>query len=114
MPWLRLDIHWYQDEKIEAAADDAGPLVLALYPVLLAKAKAQANAGKVEFTYRALTTELFASREEIDAAIDALVSASVLTCPQASDKDATVAFKPESWRRYSEVERKTAKRDGES
>lgn len=111
MPWVRLDIHWYEDPKIEAAAEAGGPLVLSVFPVLLAKAKAQANGGKVEFTWRKFCVELFASQEEIQKAIDALVSASVLSCPQASALSAVVAFDPMSWRRWQEASRKAAARE---
>lgn len=112
MPWFRLDIHWYLDEKIEEAAEQAGPFVFALFPVLVAKGKAQANKGRVDFTYRALATELFTTRAEIDKAIDALMSADVLTCPQASARGRTVAFDPKTWRRWQEAARKSASREG--
>jgi hypothetical protein len=110
MPWFRMDIHWYEDEAIEAAAEKAGSLVLSVFPVLLAKAKAQDNGGRVEFTYRRISRDLFAEWEEINAAIEALVSAGVLTCPQASERSAVVAFDPSSWRRWQEAQRKAASR----
>lgn len=110
MPWFRMDIHWYEDEVIEAAAEKGGSLVLAVFPVLLAKAKAQDNGGQVEFTYRRISRDLFAEWEEINSAIEALVSAGVLTCPQASERSAVVAFDPVSWRRWQEAQRKAASR----
>ena len=110
VPWFRLDIHWYEDDAIEAAAEVGGPLVLSVFPVLMAKAKAQDNGGKVEFTYRRLARDLFADWEEINAAIEALVSAGVLTCPQASERSAVVAFDPNAWRRWQEAQRKAASR----
>lgn len=111
MPWFRLDIHWYLDEKIEAAAEIAGGVVFALFPVLLAKAKAQADGGKVEFTFRSITRETFFEREQIEQAIEAFVSAGVLTCPQVSARGATVAFDSGSWRRWQEAARKAASRE---
>jgi hypothetical protein len=110
VPWFRLDIHWYEDEKIEAAAEQGGPLVLSLFPVLLAKAKAQDDGGRVEFTYRRLSRDLFADWEEINPAIEALVSAGVLACPAASERSAVVAFDPVTWRRWQEAQRKAASR----
>lgn len=111
MPWFRLDIHWYEDPAIEAAAEEAGPLVLSVFPVLLAKAKAQQNGGRVEFTYRKLGQALFADWEEIRLAIEALASAGVLSCPDASEKSAVVAFDSTSWRRWQEAARKAASRE---
>lgn len=120
--WFKCDNHWYQDADIQVAGDavrDAaetvGAVVFGVFSVLLAMAKAQNDGGKVRFTYRNLSHELCSDWDrDLRPAVEALVSAGVLTCPESSDRDATVAFKPDSWRRYSEVERKTAKRDGES
>lgn len=117
MPWFRLDIHWYEEEKLEAAAESAGrlgPLVLALFPVFLAKAKAQTErgkAGKADFTYRLLAAEVFAPKKDIEAAIEAMVSARVLTCPHMSDRGATVAFNPSTWRKWNEAGRKAEERE---
>lgn len=111
MPWFRLDIHWYEDPAIEAAAEEAGPLVLSVFPVLLAKAKAQSAGGKVEFTYRKMSQALFTDWEQIRLAIEALASAGVLSCPDASEKSAVVAFDPASWRRWQEAARKAASRE---
>lgn len=111
MPWFRMDIHWYQDPAIEVAAEEAGPLVLALFPVFLAKAKAQANGGEVEFTFRDLSHQMFAGREEISKAIEALVSARVLSCPQLSALSGVVAFDPDTWRKWNEAARKAGKRE---
>lgn len=36
MPWVPLDVHFYQDPSIEAAAEDAGGGVLGTFAVLLA------------------------------------------------------------------------------
>jgi len=112
VPWFRMDIHWYEDPAIEAAAEEAGAIVLSVFPVLLAKAKAQNNGGKVEFTYRKMSQALFADWEEIRPAVEALASAGVLSCPQASEKSAVVAFDPASWRRWQEAARKAASREG--
>lgn len=113
MPWFRMDIHWYQEEKVQEAAEAAGGVVFSVFPVLIAKAKAQANGGKVEFTYRLFATELFSTEAEIEQAIDALVSARVLTRPQASAKAATVAFDKRTWRRWQESARKAEGREVE-
>ena len=110
MPWFRMDIHWYEDPKIEAAATASGPLVLSLFPVLLAKAKAQANGGKVEFTWRKLAHELFVEEGQTREAVEALASAGVLSCPHVSALSAVVAFDPMSWRRWQEAARKAARR----
>lgn len=110
MPWFRMDVHWFEDPDIEAAAEAAGPLVLSIFPVLLAKAKAQDDGGRVEFTYRKLSQALFAEWEEINPAIEALVSAGVLSCPDASERSAVLAFDPDSWRRWQEAQRKAASR----
>jgi hypothetical protein len=111
MPWFRMDNHWFEDARIEAAAEEAGPMVLAVFPVLLAKAKTQADGGRVEFTYRKLSEAMFAEWDQINPAIEALVSAGVLSCPHASERDATVAFDPMSWRRWQEASRKAASRE---
>lgn len=111
MPWFRMDIHWYEDPKIEAAAASAGPLVLSVFPVLLAKAKAENDGGKVEFTWRKLCLEMFAEQAEIEQAVAALASAGVLTCPHLSALSAVVAFDPMSWRRWQEAARKAARRE---
>lgn len=112
MPWFRLDIHWYEDPEVELAAETAGGVVFALFPVLMAKAKGENDGGKVEFAWRKLTYELRFKQGEIEGAVDALVSAGVLTCPQRSALSATVAFNPASWRRWQEAARKAAGREG--
>lgn len=112
MPWFRLDIHWYEDEKLEVAGELVGPLAFALYPVLLGKAKAQHDGGKAEVNFRLLAQELFTTKLKVKAAIEALVSASLLTCPQASARSAVIAFDPKVWRRWQEADRKVAGRGG--
>jgi hypothetical protein len=111
VPWFRLDIHWYEDPEIELAASSAGGVVFAVFPVLLAKAKASADGGRVEFTWGKLARELYFEQTEIEAGIDALVSAGVLTCPQRSAWSARIAFNPASWRRWQEAARKAAARE---
>jgi hypothetical protein len=111
--WIRLGVLWYEDEKLEAAAEaagSAGPLVISAYPVLLAKSKVQKDGGKVEFTWRKLSQELFAERTEVKAAVDAMLSAGVLTCPQRSARGATVAFDELAWRKWQDSARKAAER----
>jgi hypothetical protein len=110
--WSKLDNDWYGDEDVQAAGESAGPVVFAVFPVLLSMAKKQNDGGRVRFTYRDFSHALCGDWEDdLNPAIQALVSADVLTCPQATDRSATVAFKSDSWRRYSEAERKAAKRD---
>jgi len=110
--WSKLDNDWYRDEDVQAAAESAGPVVFAVFPVLLSMAKVQNDGGQARFTYRDFSHALCGDWErDLNPAIEALVSAGVLSCPQATDRGATVAFKPDSWRRYSEAERKAAKRD---
>jgi hypothetical protein len=111
VPWFRLDIHWYEDPKVEAAAEVGGPLVLSVFPVLLAKAKAQASGGKVEFTWRKFCIEMFSERPELEQAVEALMSAGVLSCPHLSGMSTVVAFDPESWKRWQEASRKAAARE---
>lgn len=110
--WFKCDNHWYQDEDIQAAGESAGPAVFAVFPVLLAMAKAQNDGGKVRFTYRDFSHALCGDWErDLNPAIEALLSAGVLSCPEATARAATLAFKPEPWRRYSETESRTARRD---
>jgi hypothetical protein len=112
--WFKCDNDWYGDEDVQAAAESAGPVVFAIFPVLLAMAKKQNDGGSARFTYRDFSHALCGDWEqELNPAVQALVSAGVLSCPRATDRGATVTFKPDSWRRYSEAERKAAKRDGE-
>jgi hypothetical protein len=111
MPWFRMDIHWYEDPRVEEAAEVAGPMVLSVFPVLMAKAKAQNDGGRCEFTYRKMSQALFADWEEIRPALEALVSAGVLSCPDASERSAVVAFDPDAWRRWQEAARKAASRE---
>lgn len=111
MPWFRMDIHWYEDPAVELAASTAGGVVFAIFPTLLAKAKAEADGGRVEFTWGKLARELYFEEEEIKAGVGALTSAGVLTCPQQSAWSATVAFDPKSWRRWQEAARKAAARE---
>lgn len=112
MPWFKLDVHWYEDPEVElAAASGGGGVVFAVFPVLMAKAKAENDGGKVEFAWSKISYELRFEREEIEAAVDALVSAGVLTCPQRSALSATVAFNRDSWRRWQEAARKAERRE---
>lgn len=111
MPWFRLDIHWYEDPKIEEAAESGGGVVFAVWPVLLAKAKAENDGGKVEFSWKKLSGELLFTQKELKAAIEGLASAGLLTCPQASARSATVQIDKRSWRRWQEAARKAAKRE---
>jgi hypothetical protein len=110
VPWFRLDIHWYEDEKLEVAGELAGPLAFAMYPVLIGKAKAQLDGGRAEVNFRLLAQELFTTKPKVTAAIEALVSAKLLTCPQASARSAVIAFDPIVWRRWQEADRKAAGR----
>jgi hypothetical protein len=110
VPWFRLDIHWYEDEKLEVAGERAGPLVFALYPVLIGKAKAQHDGGRAEVNFRLLAGELFTTKPKVKAGIEALASAKLLTCPQLSARSAVVAFDPVTWRRWQEADRKAAGR----
>jgi hypothetical protein len=119
MPWFRMDIHWYEDPKVETAAVQAtrvsgaaGTAVIAAFPVLMGKAKAEADGGTVEISWRKLSQEIFAGEDDTRAAIAALVSAGVLSCPVVSDTAATVAFDPMSWKRWQEAARKAASREG--
>lgn len=112
MPWAKLDCHWYRDPDIQAAAEEAGSLVFSVFPVLLADAKAQADGGRVEFTYRDLSHALFAERESVAVTVRALVSAGVLSCPESSERGATLAFAPEAWRRWNDTIRKAESRNG--
>jgi hypothetical protein len=112
MPWVKLDCHWYQDPAIEEAAEQGGPVVLALFPVVLAMAKAQADGGRVEFSFRALAHALFTDQETILTAIRALVSAGVLSLPEASERAAVLAFDPDTWRRWNDAARKAVSRNG--
>lgn len=111
MPWFRMDNHWFEDEDVEAAGEAAGPLVFAVFPVLLAMAKTQNDGGRVKFTYRKFSEALFTDWEEINPAVEALVSAGVLSCTQSSERGATVALDPDSWRRWNEAARVAARRE---
>jgi hypothetical protein len=110
VPWFRMDNHWFEDEAVEAAGEVAGAMVFAVWPVLLAMAKTQNDGGKVKLTYRKFAEALFTDWEQINPAIEALASAGVLSCPQSSDRGATVAIDPDSWRRWNEATRKAEKR----
>lgn len=111
MPWFRMDIHWHEDPDIELAADQSSGAVFAVFPVLLAKAKAHANGGKVEVAWSKLGRDLRFSESDVRAAVEALSSAGVLSCPQVSARSAEVAFDPGSWRRWQEAQRKAASRE---
>ena len=111
MAWVKLDTHWYADEDVEAAGEGAGPLVFAVFPVLLGMAKSQNDGGKVKITYRKFAEALFGDWEEFNPAVQALVSAGVLTCLDSSERGATLAFDPETWRRWNEAARKAEERD---
>lgn len=113
MPWFRLDNHWFEDELVEAAGVAAGPLVFAVFPVLLAMAKTQNDGGRVKFSYRRFATALCTDWEQLNPALEALLSAGVLSCPDSTDLGAVVAFDPDSWRRWNEAARKAASRAGE-
>ncbi len=114
MLWIRLGVLWYEEEKLEEAAEvagSAGSVVIAAYPVLLAKSKVQKEHGVVEFTWRNLSQELFAGRADVEAAIDAMLSTGVLTCPKRSSRGAIVAFNREAWDRWQDSARKAAERE---
>jgi hypothetical protein len=114
VPWVKLDTHWFEDEDVEAAGEVAGPMVFAVWPVLLAMAKAQNDGGRVKLTYRKFAQILFTDWEQINPAIEALVSAGVLSCPQSSARGATVALDPDSWRRWNEAARKAEAREAQA
>ena len=113
MPWVPLDVHFYQDPAIEAAAEDAGGGVLGTFAVLLAMAKAQAKGGKIEFTWRSLSHATYSSPKDAGVAVRALVSAGVLSCPESSDRGATVEFDPTTWRRWNDGAMRAARRKAE-
>lgn len=112
--WVKLDCHWYEDPDIEAATEEAGPVVLALFPVLLSMAKVQNDGGRVEFTWRSLGHSVFAQNGDAVHGIRALVSAGVLTCPEESERGGVLAFDPTTWRRWNDVVRKAEKRERET
>ena len=105
-----MDIHWYQDSGIEEAAEAAGIAAVAVWPVLLAKAKAQANGGRIDVTWRELANCLFTTPAIAKGAVEALVSAGVLSCPVVSGRSAELAIDPEAWKRWNEAARKAASR----
>ncbi len=109
MPWVPLDIHYLDDHDIEAAAEMSREALL-VFPAVLAMAKAQSSGGEAEFTYRGLSHKLFSTPAQVTDGIRALVSAGVLSCPQESERGATVAFDPDSWRRWNDMQRKAASR----
>jgi len=111
MPWVPLDIHFYQDPDIEAAAEEAGGGVLGTFAVLLAMAKAQAKRGKIEFTWRSLSHATYLSPEDAGVHVRALVSAGVLRCPSSSDRGAEVEFDPKAWKRWNDSAMKAVKRE---
>lgn len=111
MAWVKLDTHWFADEGVEAAGEIGGPLVFVVYPVLLGMAKAQNDGGRVKITYRKFAEAVFGDWEELNPALQALVSAGVLTCLDPTARGATVAFDPDWWRRLNETARKSEERE---
>lgn len=111
MAWVKLDTHWFADEGVEAAGEEAGMPVFAVFPTLLGMAKSQNKKGQVKITYRKFGEALFTDWEVLNPAVEALVSAGVLTCLDSSDRGATLAFDPETWRRWNETARKSEERD---
>lgn len=111
MPWVPLDVHFYQDPSIEAAAEDAGGGVLGTFAVLLAMAKAQAKGGKIEFTWRSLSHATYSSPDDAGVHVRALVSAGVLSCPESSDRGAVLEFDSAAWKRWNDSAMKAAKRE---
>lgn len=112
--WVKLDCHWYEDPDIEAAAEEAGSIVLSLFPVLLAMAKVQNDGGRVEFSWRSLSHSVFAEKDVVIGGIRALVSGGVLTCPEESERGAVLSFDPDAWRRWNDAARKAMSRNGGS
>jgi hypothetical protein len=110
--WVKLDTFWFADEDVEAAGEIAGPMVFAVFPVLLAMSKSQNEGGKVKITYRKFAETVFGDWDQLAPALDALVSAGVLSCPESSARGATVAFDPESWLRWNDTVRKAEERAG--
>lgn len=111
MAWVKLDTHWYADEDVEAAGEAAGPMVFVVFPVLLGMAKSQNKAGQVKITYRKFAEAVFGDWEELNPAVEALVSAGVLTCLDSSDRGATLTFDPDTWKRWNDTARKSEERD---
>lgn len=119
MPWVPLDIHYLEDPKIQAAGA-LTPFSLCVFPALLAGAKARADGGKVEVSFRSLAFDLFISEDEARKAVSALVEVGVLeavsapvpACPHLSDLSQRVRFA--SWRKWNERFRKAQQRAGES
>lgn len=111
MPWVPLDIHYFQDAKIEAAAEEVGASALAVFSVLLCMAKGQAARGRVEFTWRSLGNATYLDRDDAVSAVRALVSGGVLSCPEESDRGAVLEFGRDAWDRWHDGFRKQTKRE---
>ena len=107
MPWFALDTHYLRDPKVQAAGE-LTPFAMSVFPALLAQAKQVANGGKVEVAFRDLAHDLFLSQEEAQKAVEALVSAGVLTCPQMSERCCVVVFP--AWRKWNDRFRKAQER----
>lgn len=107
MPWFALDTRYLRDPKVQAAGEMT-PFALSVFPALLASAKQEARGGKVEVTFRDLAHDLYLSKEQAEKAVQALVSAGVLSCPQVSEGSCEVVFP--SWRKWNDRFRKAQER----
>lgn len=110
MPWVPDDVHVNRTAAMRQAGKEVGPIAFAVRDELWKLAKVQAKGGEVEVTYEELAFVLCCSEEEAIKGIKALLSASVLTCPEQSACVATLAFPKSEWRRLNDTARKAERR----
>ena len=81
--WARLSVRWYTDPVLRAAAKQA-PAALAMFPVLLAKAKASSHvtknpAGSIKITLEDLAAHCCCTKGRATKALEALVDGELVT-----------------------------------
>lgn len=85
--WARLDVEWFDDHVLRAAAE-IEPACLVLWPILVAKAKADSHVeanptGRIRTTTRTLATCALVDVEQVDRALALLVEGEFLTSTEA-------------------------------
>jgi hypothetical protein len=94
--WAKLDTRWYEEPDL-LAATDAAPEAFAMWPVLIAKAKAESSAsrnpdGTVRIAPRSLAFDAQCAQDRIGAALDAMAAEGLIRYTAEGTKELLITL----------------------
>jgi hypothetical protein len=116
--WAKLDTRWYEEPDLLAATETA-PEAFAMWPVLIAKAKAESSAsrnpdGTVRIAPRSLAFDAQCAQDRIGAALDAMAAEGLIRYTAEGTKELLITLNGfAKWQspKGSNADRQARKRD---